>query len=409
MAIDQEIVPQGEERPIKIDAELVPTGDSSDSQIQDASSKLVELLGSAAQGMMFQNAQQVDIAARTAQALFDEASKQKAPKEELLGIKIIKNLISLYSSLTQIMIFITEGRFERAIEKISRGLVDADESIAALKDYERLPYSDKESAQIFKPLFSIFQVVLNASDAWIRAEMVGYQGDIRRYVELLQEAVIEYRRAESIPTTLDPTYISLVGLCATQAERLKTRIEEFSKKQGLHTHLPPKGDKIFIIHGHDEGKWRELQDILEGLNQEIVVLKEEPSAGETIIEKFEKLADDCCYAFALITPDDFVKKEGNMYSQPRPNVLFELGWFYGRFGRDRVCIIKKADTEMPSDLSGILSINILEGVSERFKEIQDELQRIGLITDHNKRKKTSKRSAIKPAKKRNKKIYADEF
>ena len=400
MAIDREPVPRGEEKPIKIDAELVPTEDSADSEIQDAWSKLEELLKSALEGMMFQNVQQVDIAARTAKALFNEVSKQKAPKNELLGIEITKNLISLISSLTQIMIFMTEGRFERAIEKISGGLVNADKSITALKDYEQLPYSDKELAQYFKQFFSIFQVVLSGSDAWIRADMVGYQGDIRRYVELLQEAVIEYRQVESIPTS-HPDCIKLVSLYATQAERLKTRIDEFSKKQGLHTNLTPKGDKIFIIHGHDEGKWRELQDILEDLNQEIVVLKEEPSAGETIIEKFEKLADDCCYAFALITPDDLVKKKGNRYSQARPNVLFELGWFYGRFGRDRVCIIKKADTEMPSDLSGILSIDILERVSEGLKEIQDELQRIGLIKDHNKRKKTSKRSAKRPAKKRN--------
>jgi len=400
MAIDREPVPRGEEKPIKIDAELVPTEGSSDSQTGEALSKMEEQLGSAVQGMLFQNVQQVDIAARTAKALFDEVSKQKAPKNELLGIEITKNLISLISSLTQIMIFMTEGRFERAIEKISEGLADADKSITALKDYEQLPYSDKELAQYFKQFFSIFQVVLSGSDAWIRADMVGYQGDIRRYVELLQEAVIEYRQVESIPTS-HPDCIKLVSLYATQAERLKTRIDEFSKKQGLHTNLTPKGDKIFIIHGHDEGKWRELQDILEDLNQEIVVLKEEPSAGETIIEKFEKLADDCCYAFALITPDDLVKKKGNRYSQARPNVLFELGWFYGRFGRDRVCIIKKADTEMPSDLSGILSIDILERVSEGLKEIQDELQRIGLIKDHNKRKKTSKRSAKRPAKKRN--------
>jgi len=398
MAIDREPVPRGEEKPIKIDAELVPTEGSSDSQTGEALSKMEEQLGSAVQGMLFQNVQQVDIAARTAKALFDEVSKQKAPKDELLAIEIIKNLISLYSSLTQIMIFITEGRFERAIEKISEGLADADKSITALKDYEQLPYSDKKEAQSCIQLFSIFQVALNGYDAWIRAEMVGYQGDIRRYVELLKEAVIEYRQVESVSTSIECA--PLASFFATQAERLKTRIDEFSKKQALHTNLTPKGDKIFIIHGHDEGKWRELQDILEDLNQEIVVLKEEPSAGETIIEKFEKLADDCCYAFALITPDDLVKKKGNRYSQARPNVLFELGWFYGRFGRDRVCIIKKADTEMPSDLSGILSIDILERVSEGLKEIQDELQRIGLIKDH-KRKKTSKRSAKRPAKKRN--------
>ena len=110
-----------------------------------------------------------------------------------------------------------------------------------------------------------------------------------------------------------------------------------------------------------------------------VVLKEKPGAGEVLIRKFEQFADDCCYAFALITPDDFITKEGKSYFQARPNVLFELGWFYGHFGRDRVCIVKKAETEMPSDLAGILSIDFHNEISEGFVKIQDELQRVGII------------------------------
>jgi predicted nucleotide-binding protein len=111
-----------------------------------------------------------------------------------------------------------------------------------------------------------------------------------------------------------------------------------------------------------------------------VVLKDEPSTGQTLIEKFEKSADDCFDAFALVTPDDFINKEGESYSQARPNVLFELGWFYGHFGRDRVCILKRAKTAIPSDLGGILSIDFLNDVSEGLVRIRAELQRVGIIS-----------------------------
>jgi predicted nucleotide-binding protein len=109
-----------------------------------------------------------------------------------------------------------------------------------------------------------------------------------------------------------------------------------------------------------------------------VKLADEAGAGETIIKKFEDAAEDCCYAFALITPDDFIEKEGKSYFQARPNVLFELGWFYGRYGRDRVCIVKQGKTEMPSDLAGILTIDFQTNVSEGLLNIERELSRVGI-------------------------------
>jgi predicted nucleotide-binding protein len=81
----------------------------------------------------------------------------------------------------------------------------------------------------------------------------------------------------------------------------------------------------------------------------------------------------------LLTPDDFVKKDGKSYFQARPNVLFELGWFYGAFGRNRVCIVKNVKTALPSDLGGILSIDFSDKVAEGYIQIQDELQRAGIV------------------------------
>ena len=70
--------------------------------------------------------------------------------------------------------------------------------------------------------------------------------------------------------------------------------------------------KIFIIHGHSEAKRRELVSLLRDRFQlEPVILSEQPDQGLTIIEKFEKYASECSYAFALFTPDDIVTNGGS--------------------------------------------------------------------------------------------------
>ena len=103
---------------------------------------------------------------------------------------------------------------------------------------------------------------------------------------------------------------------------------------------------IFIIHGHDEAKRRELESLLKDrfkLNP--IVLLDQPDQGLTIIEKFEKYASNCSYAFALFTPDDIVTNGDKQYFQARPNVIFELGWFYANLGRSRVCILDQASEQ----------------------------------------------------------------
>ncbi|WP_247618065.1 TIR domain-containing protein, partial [Pseudomonas syringae] len=71
-------------------------------------------------------------------------------------------------------------------------------------------------------------------------------------------------------------------------------------------------------------------------------LKEQPDRGRTIIEKFEQTSD-VGYAVVLLTPDDIVSAvQVNMPSaRARQNVIFELGYFAGKLGRGRVCLLKK--------------------------------------------------------------------
>ena len=146
------------------------------------------------------------------------------------------------------------------------------------------------------------------------------------------------------------------------------------------TRVLPDSKRIFIVHGHDMENALRLQARLQDrYDCEPVILSEEPSKGRSIIEKFESEAANCSYAFILFTPDDFVKKNNEEYMQARPNVILELGWFYGRLGRDRVCILFRKGTSIPSDLGGIGRIEFTASIDEKILDIESELEAARLI------------------------------
>jgi len=138
---------------------------------------------------------------------------------------------------------------------------------------------------------------------------------------------------------------------------------------------------IFVVHGHDQENLARLMSLLrERYKLEPIVLRERPGKGQTIIEKFESEATVAAFAFVLVTPDDVIKKPDSQYSQARQNVVFELGWFYGRLGRARVCIISKKGTTIQSDLAGISLIEFKDLVDEKTAEIDRELISGGMVT-----------------------------
>jgi len=142
-------------------------------------------------------------------------------------------------------------------------------------------------------------------------------------------------------------------------------------------------ENVFIIHGRDEAKWRELKDILKSefrLNP--IVLNEQPDAGcKTVIEKFEHYAQTCNYAIAVFTPDDEVTSGSEKYLQTRPNVIYELGWFCGRLGRSGVILLLKNGTSVFSDFGGILQKRFTRNISEKVLEIKMDLVVAGVLDE----------------------------
>lgn len=139
---------------------------------------------------------------------------------------------------------------------------------------------------------------------------------------------------------------------------------------------------VFLIHGHNEAKKLELKSLLQDrFSLRTIILSEQPNNGDTVIQKFERFASQCKFAFALFTPDDIVIQGDNMYLQARPNVIFELGWFYAKIGRENVCIIEQEneDFHIFTDINGILTLRFRNSIKEIYLDIEEQLRHSGII------------------------------
>lgn len=137
--------------------------------------------------------------------------------------------------------------------------------------------------------------------------------------------------------------------------------------------------KVFIVFGHDRGDAFELKSFLRKKGfDEPIMLEEKPFRGRTIIEKFEEETADVGLVFVLLTPDDIVlsKTENGQESRARENVIFELGYFYGKFSRKsgQVIPLYKGNTNIFSDFLGIGYIDITNGIKSAIPDIEQELE-----------------------------------
>ena len=140
-------------------------------------------------------------------------------------------------------------------------------------------------------------------------------------------------------------------------------------------------NEVFIVHGRDHGAKETIAREVEKLGLKAVILHEQPNKGRTIIEKLEELAKSASFAIVLLTPDDFGalkdRIDGTRNPRARQNVVFELGYFIGRLGRERVCPIYKGEIESPSDIDGIVYVRMDEAGAWR-QDLTQEMESAGL-------------------------------
>ena len=118
--------------------------------------------------------------------------------------------------------------------------------------------------------------------------------------------------------------------------------------------------EIFLVHGRDQAARETAARCLERGDFTPVILDEKPSGGRTIIEKLEHYTD-VEFAVVLLTPDDVGAAATNptaLQPRARQNVIAELGLLVGKLGRSRVCALYKGPLELPSDIHGVVYVEM---------------------------------------------------
>lgn len=191
-------------------------------------------------------------------------------------------------------------------------------------------------------------------------------GHIENYKAYVKKKIYEYRE------NLSGSLKSLEGI--------QDRLKLFEEPD------PPKriyGDKIFIVHGHDEAAKHKVARFIADLDLSETILDEQPGKGQTMIDKFEEHADEAGFAIVLLTGDDIgaqKNQEDKLQPRARQNVILELGYFIALLGRERVCVLYEKDVELPSDIHGLSYLSYVPmGNDEGWKlKLAREMRNIGL-------------------------------
>ena len=126
-----------------------------------------------------------------------------------------------------------------------------------------------------------------------------------------------------------------------------------SKTQEKHE---PESDTVIAIHGHDDEHKASVAGFIKKLGFKAVILHENTNAGQTIIDKFERIAATSDYAVVILTLDDIGALKENPDKtnlRARQNVILGLGYLYGALGRAKVSVLVKEGAEILSNDLGV--------------------------------------------------------
>jgi hypothetical protein len=115
--------------------------------------------------------------------------------------------------------------------------------------------------------------------------------------------------------------------------------------------------KLFIGSSTEAlGIAHKIQEILEEVAVVTVWTENVSNLSSNILDDLIKASDEFNFGIFVFNPDDVLEIRKNKHSAVRDNVIFELGLFIGKLGKERVFFLIPNDNEtlrLPTDLLGV--------------------------------------------------------
>lgn len=146
------------------------------------------------------------------------------------------------------------------------------------------------------------------------------------------------------------------------------------------------GNNVFIVHGRKDGPREAVARFVGKFGLNPIILQEQASEGRTLIEKVERHSEEVRFAVVLLTAEDLGGLSDTdpktFQRRARQNVILELGYFVGKLGRRRVCVLHEEGVEVPSDFHGVVYVP-LDGAEAWKLRLAREMKATGLDIDLN--------------------------
>lgn len=272
------------------------------------------------------------------------------------------------------VLVISKSDFKDAIEeRIAQGEELLKRNVQTVDDLEELKsqyslwndYNRELLKQSFNQPENEYQKTYEGAGAWLgfTLNQVPPAQQLKDFIEKFKRKIEELRKL-----TLK---VNLLKSIEPEPEVKKSAKKDLDKSQ------------VFIVHGHDDLAKVETARFIENLGFQPIILHEQPSSGQTIIEKIESYSN-VGFGIVLYTQCDVGAKNGHEHElkhRARQNVVFEHGYLIANIGRNNVAALVKGEVETPNDISGVVYISM---IGDWKLELAKELRNSGYAVDMNK-------------------------
>ena len=188
----------------------------------------------------------------------------------------------------------------------------------------------------------------------------------------------KYMEIDALPKNYDKKhlYVKNERVIAVAPGTSPSDAKAPNKRQRKSLISKNKKKKVFIVHGRDGNARKNVMQFIEEAGFDPIILDEQASGGQTIIEKLEPYTN-VGFGVILYTPCDMGGKQGEaQFPRARQNVVFEHGYLIAKLGRKNVVALVKDKIEIPNDMSGIVYIPYAKGSNWRNR-LKKEMKNAG--------------------------------
>jgi predicted nucleotide-binding protein len=198
----------------------------------------------------------------------------------------------------------------------------------------------------------------------LRFMLPGLYGDFRP-MTIEPDMVMTDRALESVTLHYSRFKVEQLSRDINQIFELRANSELEQPKQSAQR-------RVFLTHGHSND-WLRVQPFIEkDVGLSTLELAQEPNQGRTLIEKLFDNAGRCDSAVIVMTGDDVANEDE---ARVRENVMHEIGFFQGRYGRSSVVLLHEEGVNIPTNLSGVAYIPFAkDNIEGGFHVLQRELK-----------------------------------